>query len=104
MSCKCRLQMACPIRVPEAPPVRPTGQTKTDAFLPQVLRSKYTVTNRAPVMMAWAVVVAERLGFQREEALSIGAPFGAIDSSWGLGCPLGLCAAHCIASDAHVSR
>ncbi len=28
--------------------------------------------NRAPIMMAWAFVVAERLGFQREEALSIG--------------------------------
>ena len=28
--------------------------------------------NRAPVMTAWAMVVAERLGFRREEALSIG--------------------------------
>lgn len=33
---------------------------------------KFTVVNRAPIMMAWAFVVAERLGFQREEALSIG--------------------------------
>lgn len=33
---------------------------------------KSTVVNRAPIMMAWAFVVAERLGFQREEALSIG--------------------------------
>ena len=33
---------------------------------------KSTVVNRAPVMMAWACVVAERLGFSREEALSIG--------------------------------
>jgi len=35
---------------------------------------KSTVVNRAPVMMAWASVVAERLGFSREEALSIGTP------------------------------
>lgn len=33
---------------------------------------KSTIVNRAPVMMAWACVVAERLGFSREEALSIG--------------------------------
>lgn len=37
-----------------------------------VLRLKSAVVNRAPVMMAWACVVAERLGFSREEALSIG--------------------------------
>lgn len=36
------------------------------------LEHKSTVVNRAPVMMAWACVVAERLGFTREEALSIG--------------------------------
>ncbi|KAI6105781.1 hypothetical protein F5141DRAFT_1006834, partial [Pisolithus sp. B1] len=29
------------------------------------------VVNRAPVMTAWAMVVAERLGFDREESLSI---------------------------------
>ena len=38
----------------------------------QVLKSKSTVVNRAPLMTAWATVVAERMGFQREEALSIG--------------------------------
>jgi hypothetical protein len=38
------------------------------------LELKSTVVNRAPVMMAWACVVAERLGFTREEALSIGTP------------------------------
>ncbi|CCM03183.1 uncharacterized protein FIBRA_05305 [Fibroporia radiculosa] len=37
----------------------------------QILKPKFTVVNRAPIMMAWAFVVAERLGFQREEALSI---------------------------------
>jgi hypothetical protein len=39
------------------------------------LRHKFTVVNRAPVMMAWACVVAERLGFSRDEALSIGTAF-----------------------------
>ncbi|KAI0960287.1 hypothetical protein AcW1_004838 [Taiwanofungus camphoratus] len=41
----------------------------------EVLKTKFTVVNRAPIMMAWAFVVAERLGFQREEALSIGIAF-----------------------------
>ncbi|THH32881.1 hypothetical protein EUX98_g1289 [Antrodiella citrinella] len=36
------------------------------------LMSKSTMINRAPVMTAWSFIVAERLGFQREEALSIG--------------------------------
>ena len=36
------------------------------------LVTRSVVVNRAPVMMAWAAVVAERLGFTREEALSIG--------------------------------
>lgn len=37
-----------------------------------VLMSKHAVVNRAPVMTAWATVVAERLNFKRTEALSIG--------------------------------
>ena len=37
-----------------------------------VLEHKIIVVNRAPVMTAWATVVAERLGFKRTEALSIG--------------------------------
>jgi hypothetical protein len=36
------------------------------------LITKTVVINRAPVMMAWSCVVAEKLGFEREEALSIG--------------------------------
>jgi len=36
------------------------------------LMTRSVVVNRAPVMMAWAAVVAEKLGFTREEALSIG--------------------------------
>jgi hypothetical protein len=36
------------------------------------LMTRSVIVNRAPVMVAWAAVVAERLGFMREEALSIG--------------------------------
>ncbi|KAL4076062.1 hypothetical protein J3A83DRAFT_4089915 [Scleroderma citrinum] len=36
-----------------------------------VLRTRSAIVNRAPLMTAWAMIVAERLGFQREEALSI---------------------------------
>ena len=43
-------------------------------FLTQALAQKSCLVNRAPVMTAWACVVAERLGFKRQEALSIGAP------------------------------
>ncbi|PSS05403.1 hypothetical protein PHLCEN_2v3892 [Hermanssonia centrifuga] len=39
----------------------------------ETLKPKLVVINRAPIMTAWSFVVAERLGFQREEALSIGA-------------------------------
>jgi hypothetical protein len=38
----------------------------------EVLKTKASVVNRAPLMTAWATIVAEKLGFQREEALSIG--------------------------------
>ena len=49
------------------------GSSDFDEVLdPEVLRTKSTVVNRAPIMTAWAMVVAERMGFQREEALSIG--------------------------------
>ncbi|KAJ3987298.1 hypothetical protein F5890DRAFT_1472383 [Lentinula detonsa] len=40
-----------------------------------LLQSKATVVNRAPLMTAWATVVAERIGFQREEALSIASSY-----------------------------
>ncbi|KAG6821636.1 hypothetical protein H0H93_000145 [Arthromyces matolae] len=36
-----------------------------------VLMHKSTVVNRAPLMTLWAMTIAERLGFRREEALSI---------------------------------
>ncbi|KAM0751778.1 hypothetical protein T439DRAFT_324970 [Meredithblackwellia eburnea MCA 4105] len=37
----------------------------------ETLIIKSCIVNRAPVMTAWATVVAERLGFRRQEALSI---------------------------------
>ncbi|PFH52791.1 hypothetical protein AMATHDRAFT_1834 [Amanita thiersii Skay4041] len=38
----------------------------------RAISTKSTIINRSPVMMAWATIVAERLGFKRDEALSIG--------------------------------
>lgn len=34
--------------------------------------TRSAIVNRAPIMTAWAMVVAEHMGFKREEALSIG--------------------------------
>ncbi|KAG1791142.1 hypothetical protein EV424DRAFT_890567 [Suillus variegatus] len=48
------------------------GSLEFDEVLDEtVLSTKFTVVNRAPLMTAWATVVAEHLGFEREEALSI---------------------------------
>ncbi|KAG6857107.1 hypothetical protein H0H87_009668 [Tephrocybe sp. NHM501043] len=41
----------------------------------EILKSKATVVNRAPLMTLWAMTVAERLGFRREEALSIASAY-----------------------------
>ncbi|KAL5527335.1 hypothetical protein ACEPAG_6126 [Sanghuangporus baumii] len=41
----------------------------------EILRTKAAVVNRAPVMSVWATIVAERLGFKREEALSIASAY-----------------------------
>ena len=41
----------------------------------EILKTKVAVVNRAPVMSLWSTIVAERLGFSREEALSIGAAY-----------------------------
>jgi len=43
-----------------------------EILVEDLLRLKSTVINRAPIMTAWATIVAERLGFEREESLSIG--------------------------------
>ncbi|GAA5973758.1 hypothetical protein JCM11641_005120 [Rhodosporidiobolus odoratus] len=47
----------------------------------EALVSKTVITNRAPVMTAWACVVAERLGFRRQEALSIAHVFTDMNAS-----------------------
>ncbi len=39
------------------------------------------MTNRAPILTAWATVVAERLGFKRAEALSIAHVFVGLNAS-----------------------
>ncbi|KAG9040204.1 hypothetical protein FRB95_000133 [Tulasnella sp. JGI-2019a] len=45
------------------------------------LRNKSTHVNRAPVMTAWATVVAECLGFKREEALSIASVYTELNAT-----------------------
>ncbi|KZP32973.1 hypothetical protein FIBSPDRAFT_722131 [Athelia psychrophila] len=48
------------------------GSLQFDEILDErILSTKFCVVNRAPVMTAWSFIVAERLGFSREEALSI---------------------------------
>jgi len=53
--------------------VAPARATVTDPT--QALMTKAAVVNRAPVMSAWATVVCERMGFKREEALSIASAY-----------------------------
>ncbi|KAJ3501177.1 hypothetical protein NLJ89_g9458 [Agrocybe chaxingu] len=55
--------------LPGAPPEEIESDERWD--FQEVLRTKSTVVNRAPVMMAWAMYVAERMHFSRSEALSI---------------------------------
>lgn len=52
--------------------VTPTSFNFGEVMDEQVLEVKSVIINRAPIMMCWATIVAERMGFQREEALSIG--------------------------------
>ncbi|KAK4056241.1 hypothetical protein OIO90_002684 [Microbotryomycetes sp. JL221] len=68
---------------PSRPYKRPRRDEDLDQPLPDLDTSRYNkkqastlelksvVTNRAPVMTAWAFIVLERLGFSRPEALSI---------------------------------
>lgn len=56
---------------------KPQGVVATNLEFEEILYEetlvrKSVVINRAPVMTAWAFIVAERLGFKRQEALSIG--------------------------------
>ncbi|GAA5919426.1 hypothetical protein JCM5296_004991 [Sporobolomyces johnsonii] len=53
------------------------------------LVSKSCIVNRAPVMTAWACIVAERLGFRRQEALSIAHVFTDLNAT-SKGVSLGL--------------
>ncbi|KAG2757343.1 hypothetical protein P692DRAFT_20948436 [Suillus brevipes Sb2] len=60
--------------LPDGPPDEAStyGSLEFNEVLDEaVLKTKSTVVNRAPLMTAWATIVAERLGFEREEALSI---------------------------------
>lgn len=62
---------------------REYGNVDTAAAVPEaelnavleedVLRGRHVVVNRAPVLLAWATVVLQQLGFATKEALSIGA-------------------------------
>ncbi|KAI9574735.1 hypothetical protein HD554DRAFT_93210 [Boletus coccyginus] len=64
--------------LPEAPPDEASAYGSmdfNDVLDEEVLKVKSTVINRAPLMTAWATIVAERLGFEREEALSIGSVY-----------------------------
>ncbi|GAA5932059.1 hypothetical protein JCM3775_004228 [Rhodotorula graminis] len=58
----------------------------------EALVKKFCLTNRAPVMTAWACVVAERLGFRRQEALSIAHVFTDMNAT-SKGVSLGLMSA-----------
>ncbi|BGP37178.1 hypothetical protein JCM10450v2_001084 [Rhodotorula kratochvilovae] len=64
------LDKPLPSRAPKETPVE--GDFAFDEIeAEEALVKKSCVVNRAPVMTAWACVVAERLGFRRQEALSI---------------------------------
>ncbi|GAA6054998.1 hypothetical protein JCM3770_000486 [Rhodotorula araucariae] len=64
------LDRPLPSRAPKETPVE--GDFAFDEIeADEALAKKSCVVNRAPVMTAWACVVAERLGFRRQEALSI---------------------------------
>ncbi|KAH9482724.1 hypothetical protein JR316_0004824 [Psilocybe cubensis] len=56
---------------PEDETEPPAGLSFNEVMDEENLKGKSAIINRAPVMMSWAMVVAERLHFSREEALSI---------------------------------
>ncbi|KAF9008995.1 hypothetical protein BDQ17DRAFT_1398107 [Cyathus striatus] len=45
-----------------------------------MLRTKSTIVNRAPLMTVWSMLVAQRLNFRREEALSIASVYTEINA------------------------
>jgi hypothetical protein len=78
--------------LPEAPPDEASAYGSmdfNDVLDEEVLKVKSTVINRAPLMTAWATIVAERLGFEREEALSIGSVYTEMNAVAG-GLSLGI--------------
>jgi hypothetical protein len=59
-----------------------------DKAMTQRAAPRTVLVNRAPVMTLWASVVAERLGFDRDEALSLGravAGLNAQSKGWRIG-------------------
>jgi hypothetical protein len=65
--------------VNELMPQQPRGKNEAKVTLTfdeiydsELLKGRSTVVNRAPLMTAWGSIVAEQLGFARDEALSIG--------------------------------
>ncbi|KAJ9112237.1 hypothetical protein QFC22_006321 [Naganishia vaughanmartiniae] len=45
------------------------------------IRAQMVVTNRAPCMTAWAYIIAEKMGFDRLEALSLASTFTSVTST-----------------------
>ncbi|KAK9897322.1 hypothetical protein P389DRAFT_183270 [Cystobasidium minutum MCA 4210] len=62
------LDKPLPVKAEEKEAISLDFEEVTEDYL---LHDRSVVINRAPVMTAWATVVAERLGFSRQEALSI---------------------------------
>ena len=53
------------------------------------MATKFIKINRAPVLTLWAAVVAERLGFKRAEALTLGRAVAGLNA-YAKGVALGL--------------
>ncbi|GBE79710.1 hypothetical protein SCP_0209110 [Sparassis crispa] len=70
-------------------PDRPEGEEVLDSLEfdeildEEVLKNKNIFINRAPIMAVWAMVVLERQGFKREEALSIALAFTQMNAIYG---------------------
>ena len=56
---------------------------------PMLMKVHGVRVNRAPVLTLWAAIVAERLGFDREEALTLGRVVAGLDA-YSKGKALGL--------------
>ncbi|GAA5844958.1 hypothetical protein JCM9279_000056 [Rhodotorula babjevae] len=85
------LDKPLPTRAPKGVPVDEDFEFD-EIEAEEALVKKFCLTNRAPVMTAWACVVAERLGFRRQEALSIAHVFTDLNAT-SKGVSLGLMSA-----------